>query len=203
MSRVGGIILCGGESKRMGKPKAWLPFGDEVMLHRVARILGTVVQPLVVAAAPDQDLPPLPADISLARDAERGRGPLAGLATGLAALSGKCDAAFLSGCDVPFLQGAFVQRMVELLGHYAVCVLREGDLYHPLAAVYRLDVYDAAQRLIAANRLRPVFLFEEVPTRIVSPHEVADVDPELRSLRNLNTWKDYEAAIKDMDLQTQ
>ena len=52
---IGGIVLCGGESRRMGRPKAWLPFGDELMLQRVVRILGEVVNPIVVVAAPGQD----------------------------------------------------------------------------------------------------------------------------------------------------
>ena len=33
--RFGGGVLCGGESRRMGRPKAWLAFGNEVMLQRV------------------------------------------------------------------------------------------------------------------------------------------------------------------------
>ena len=58
---VGGIVLCGGQSSRMGRPKALLPFGPEVMLERVVRILSAVARPIVVVAAPDQELPPLPA----------------------------------------------------------------------------------------------------------------------------------------------
>ena len=62
MTRVGGIILCGGQSKRMGRPKAWLPFGDELMLPRVARLLREAVEPVVVVAAPGQDLEHIPGD---------------------------------------------------------------------------------------------------------------------------------------------
>ena len=54
---IGGVILCGGESRRMGRPKAWLPFGPETLLQRVVRLIGEVVNPLVVVAAPDQDVP--------------------------------------------------------------------------------------------------------------------------------------------------
>lgn len=78
-----GIILCGGQSKRMGQPKAWLPFLGERMLPRVVRLLGQVVAPLVVVAAPDQELPPLPAEVTVVRDEEKGWGPLMGLAVGL------------------------------------------------------------------------------------------------------------------------
>src|SRR5436190_24097069 len=152
---TGGIILCGGQSRRMGTPKAGLPFGDELMLPRVVRLLSQVVAPIVVVAAPEQDVPPLPSHINIVRDEERNRGPLQGLAAGLAALRGHADAAYLSSCDVPFLQPAFVRRLIELLGDHAICVPRIGDYHHPLAAVYRIDVEDTVRRLLAKNRLRP------------------------------------------------
>src|SRR5207253_5148059 len=136
--RVAGILLCGGQSKRMGRPKAWLPFGEELMLPRVARLLSEVASPLVVVAAPGQDVPPLPADVAIVRDEEKGRGPLQGLAAGLQALDGKADAAYHSSCDVPFLQPAFVRRMIELLGDHVICVPRVGEHHHPLAAAYRI-----------------------------------------------------------------
>src|SRR5258708_11619485 len=85
---VAGIVLCGGQSKRMGRPKAWLPFGPEVMLQRVVRMLSEVVAPIIVVAAPDQDVPALPAGVVVVRDEERGRGPLQGLAAGLNGLRG-------------------------------------------------------------------------------------------------------------------
>jgi molybdopterin-guanine dinucleotide biosynthesis protein A len=188
---VGGVVLCGGRSSRMGRPKAWLPFGDELMLQRVVRVLGEVVNPVVVVAAPGQDVPPLPAGVEIVRDEVEGRGPLQGLAAGLAALEGKADAAYLSSCDVPLLTAVFVRRMIELLGENSISVPQVDGYLHPLAAVYRLSVRPVVADLLAAGRLRPVFLFDAVPTRIVAPGELAD----LQSLRNLNTPEDYAAAL--------
>jgi molybdopterin-guanine dinucleotide biosynthesis protein A len=193
--RVGGIILCGGLSRRMGHSKAWLPFGAETLLQRVVRLLGEAVTPLVVVAAPDQMLPGLPAGVDVARDEKEGRGPLQGLAAGLAALQGRADAAYVSGCDVPFLKPAFILRIIELLGEAAICVPKVGEYYHPLAAVYRLSVMNAAHELLSANRLRPVFLYEIVATRVVAALELMDVDPEFATLRNVNDPRDYEAAL--------
>ena len=198
MMRTGGIVLCGGQSRRMGRPKAWLPFASEIMLPRVVRLLGEAVAPVVVVAAPDQDLPPMPAGVEVVRDEEKGRGPLQGLAAGLAALRGRADAAYLSSCDVPFLRPAFVRRLVDLLGEHAICVPRVGEYHHPLAAVYRVDVADAVARLLAEDRLRPFFLFEAVPTRVVGEAELTDVDPTFQTLRNLNTPEDYEAALREV-----
>src|SRR5690349_7691008 len=106
MLRTAGIVLCGGQSSRMGKPKAWLPFAGEIMLPRVVRLLAEAVTPIVVVAAPGQDVPELPAGVDVVRDPERGRGPLQGLAAGLEALTGRADAAYLSSCDVPLLRPA-------------------------------------------------------------------------------------------------
>lgn len=195
--RVGGIVLCGGESKRMGRPKAWLPFKGEFMLPRVVRLLSEAAAPIVVVAAPDQDIPALPDGIDLVRDAKKGRGPLQGLVAGLEALAGRSDAAYLSSCDVPLLAPAFVRRLISLLADYTICVPRVGDYHHPLAAVYRLSVAPTVRRLLDANRLRPVYLFDEERTRVVEPHELADVDPHFQSLRNLNTPEDYEAALRE------
>jgi molybdopterin-guanine dinucleotide biosynthesis protein A len=196
---VGGIVLCGGQSKRMGRPKAWLPFAGETMLARVVRLLGEAVQPIVVVAAPDQEVPPLAAGVTVVRDEEKGRGPLQGLAAGLAALRGRADAAYLSSCDVPFLRPAFVRRLIELMGDNHICVPQVGEHHHPLAAVYRIDVAPVVARLLAEDRLRPFFLFQEVPTRVVSADELADVDPTFQTLRNLNTPEDYEAALREAD----
>jgi molybdopterin-guanine dinucleotide biosynthesis protein A len=194
---VAGVVLCGGQSSRMGRPKAWLPFAGETMLGRVVRLLGTVAAPIVVVAAPEQDVPPVPAGVEVVRDPRRGRGPLQGLAAGLEALAGRAEAAYVSSCDVPLLRPGFVERLVELLGDHSIAVPDVGGYRHPLAAVYRVEVLAVVQRLLAEDRLRPAFLFDEVPTRFVSEQELADVDPGLQTLRNLNTPEEYEAALRE------
>jgi molybdopterin-guanine dinucleotide biosynthesis protein A len=198
MTRIGGVVLCGGQSSRMGRPKAWLPLGSELMLPRVVRLLGAATEPVVVVAAAGQNLPLLTAQIEIIRDAEPGRGPLQGLTNGLEALRGRADAAYVSSCDVPFLRPAFVRRLVELLGDFAICAPEIGGYRHPLAAVYRIEVAAVAARLLAEDRLRPAFLFDEVPTRIVQPEELTAVDPTFQSLRNLNSPAEYEAALREL-----
>jgi molybdopterin-guanine dinucleotide biosynthesis protein A len=59
-------------------------------------------------------------------------------------------------------------------------------------------VVDVVTRLLAEDRLRPFFLFEAVPTRVVEAAELADVDPTFQTLRNLNSLEDYEAAARDL-----
>jgi molybdopterin-guanine dinucleotide biosynthesis protein A len=196
--RSAGIVLCGGKSSRMGRPKAWLPFGAELLLQRVVRVLSQVVEPVVVVAAPNQDVPPLPAAVRVVRDEQEHLGPLAGLAGGLAALGDQADAAYLSSCDVPFLMPGFVGRIMDLLGDASVAMPMVDGFLHPLAGVYRKACLSVAQELVGARRLRPVFLRDALPTRIVTASQLQDVDPLLQSLRNLNTPEEYEAALREL-----
>jgi molybdopterin-guanine dinucleotide biosynthesis protein A len=201
MTTAGGVVLCGGKSTRMGVPKATLPFGPETMLQRVVRLLGTVVSPIVVVAAREQPLPPLPEDIAVTRDEREQRGPLEGLRAGLKALPNSVEVAYITSCDVPLLEPAFVERMIELLSDHDIAVMEIDGFPHPLSAVYRRDTLPHVEALLEKDKLRPVFLFDAVRTRRVRPEEMLSADPQLRTLRNLNTREDYLAALSEAGYQ--
>jgi molybdopterin-guanine dinucleotide biosynthesis protein A len=181
----------------MGRDKATLPFGPDLMLQRVVRLIGEAVpiNDVVVVAAPNQSLPVLPADVTVARDPQEFRGPLQGLATGLCALENRIDAVYATGCDVPLLAPAFVDRMFDLLDDQDIVVPFDGEYHHPLAAVYRPTVLTQVEHLLSTRRMSPRFLFDEVPTRKVPVAELRAVDPTLSSLENLNHEADYLAAL--------
>jgi molybdopterin-guanine dinucleotide biosynthesis protein A len=199
--RFGGIVLCGGKSTRMGRPKLSLPFGGETMLARVVRIVGEVVSPVVVVAAPEQELPNLPAGTLVTRDEVQNQGPIGGLAAGLAALRTRAEAAYVSSCDVPLLEATFIRAMVEALGTHELAIPRDGEYHHPLAAVYRTALEPRIGRLIAEGRLRPLFLVQESDARIVDVSELRAVDSTLSSLRNANTPEEYRAALRAAGLE--
>jgi len=193
---AGGIVLCGGKSSRMGRPKAWLPFGPEVLLQRIVRILDAVVGPLVVVAAPDQELPDLPDHVLVTRDELPGRGPLEGLSAGLHALPESTTVAYLSACDVPFLNYPFINKLISDLGDADIAVPFADGHYHPLAAVYRTSIISQVDRLLNQDRLRPFFLFDKVNTIRISETQLRKVDPELDCLQNLNQLSDYHLALE-------
>ncbi|MBW3540668.1 MAG: NTP transferase domain-containing protein [Planctomycetes bacterium] len=179
----------------MGRPKALLPFGPEVMLQRVVRIVGTVVRPVAVVAAPEQELPPLPDETLVVRDEREGLGPLAGLAVGLAALAGRARAAYASSCDVPLLSPEFVRAVCERLGGHELAIPHDGQYHHPLAAVYRTSLAELAAALVAAGTLRPVALIDAADAHVFDVAELRSADPQLASLRNANRPEDYRDAL--------
>ena len=202
MAEVAGIVLAGGRSTRMGEPKAALEWHGSTLLRRVSGIVGRAVGgPVVVVRAPGQALPPLPAGVEITEDAREGRGPLQGLAAGLAALDGRADVAFLSSTDVPFLHPAFVRRVVAALGDDTDVVLPHARGFaQPLAAAYRASLRPLLDELLAADRLRPAFLFEACRvTRLdddalLADRALAALDGQLDSVVNLNEPGEYAAA---------
>jgi molybdopterin-guanine dinucleotide biosynthesis protein A len=199
--QIGAVVVCGGESRRMGRPKALLPFGSELLLERVVRLAGEVARPVVVVAAPGQELPQLAADVRIVRDSIAGRGPLQGLAAGLAALPDSVELAFATATDVPFLEPAWITRLAALIENHDLVIPKIGGYLHPLAALYRKRaVLAAIEELLRADRLRLMLLVETVKSRVVDETEMRVVDPDLRTLRNLNHPDDYDRALQDAGL---
>jgi molybdopterin-guanine dinucleotide biosynthesis protein A len=203
-SKKGAIILCGGKSSRMGRDKATLPFGPELMLQRIVRLLSEEVDSsaIVVVSAKGQLLPPLPPEIRVVCDENPGRGPLEGLAAGLKAMPDHVEAVYATSCDVPLMATSFVRAIFDHLGDHEIAVPVEGQFHHPLAAVYRPRVLAVVQQLLAANKLRPRFLFDEVDTMEVDVESLRVFDPTLLTLMNLNHPEDYEKALKQLENRT-
>lgn len=197
MSRRAGIVLAGGRSSRMGRPKGELPWGETTLAGHVVGVVASAIDgPVVVVHARGQALPDLGPDIETAIDALPGRGPLEGLAAGLRAVAGRADAVYVSATDVPFLSAPFIRLVLAALDddrQAAVPVVAER--MYPLSAAYRLDVLSVAERLLVEGRRRATDLLEEVDVRWLDEPTLRVADPELGSLVNVNTPEDYERAL--------
>ena len=102
------------------------------MLEHMVGRLGQSLDPVVVVAAPEQQLPTLPTDILVVRDIHTDSGPLAGIHTGLVAMAPHADIAYVTACDAPFLQTALVNEMVNRLGSADLAIPRGRRLPSPV-----------------------------------------------------------------------
>jgi molybdenum cofactor guanylyltransferase len=199
-----GVVLAGGRSSRMGTPKAALEWHGSTLLRRTVGILARVTNgPVVVVRAHGQDLPDLPKGTLITDDPREGKGPVQGIAAGLAALRGRADIAFISSTDMPFLHPAFIRRVLRVLDDSEttdVALPLARGYKQPLAAAYRVSLADIAERLVKEDRLRPAFLFGECVVEQLDDEALkrdpvlAALDPGLDSVVNVNTPADYQAA---------
>jgi len=201
---LGGVILAGGRSSRMGTPKSALEWHGSTLLHRTVGIVARATGgPVAVVRASGQDLPALPKGTIVVDDPREGKGPVQGIAAGLAALAGQADSAFVTSTDLPFLHPAFISRVLSVLsepGGPDVALPVARGYQQPLAAAYRTGLAELAERLVKEDRLRPAFLFAECSVArlddaaLLANPVLAALDPDLDSVLNVNTPGDYQAA---------
>jgi molybdopterin-guanine dinucleotide biosynthesis protein A len=199
-----GVVLAGGRSSRMGRPKAALEWHGSTLLHRTAALLArTVDGPVLVVAAPDQELPELPPGVEVVADPVEGQGPMRGLATGLTALEGRATTAFVCSTDLPFLHPALVRRVLRGFADPETdVVLPVARGYRqPLAAGYRTALAGLVEKLLGEGDLRPGMLLRHCRVAqlddgaLLADADLARLDPALDSLVNVNEPDDYSAAL--------
>ncbi|MGA2879626.1 MAG: nucleotidyltransferase family protein [Bryobacteraceae bacterium] len=112
---IGGIILSGGASRRMGTPKALLLFQDETFLDRLIRVFGRVCDPIIVVVGEHAD--PIRSGIQRGRDVlfavnpDPERGMLSSLQCGLALVPSNADAAMFLPVDHPNIEASTIETL--------------------------------------------------------------------------------------------
>jgi molybdopterin-guanine dinucleotide biosynthesis protein A len=201
MAATGAVVLAGGRSSRMGEAKAGLEWHGSTLLRRVVGLVGRGVDgPVLVVRAPGQPLPPLPPAVDVVDDAHEGRGPLQGIATGLAALAGSTPSAFVCSTDLPFLHPRFIRCVVAALGDGDVALPVVRGFRQPLAATYRTALHTTATALLAQDRSRASFLLEGAVVTVLDDDalltdaRLRQVDPCLASVDGVNDRTEYDHA---------
>jgi molybdopterin-guanine dinucleotide biosynthesis protein A len=191
------VVLAGGKSSRMGRPKALLPFGAEPLIVHIVRALKRIFAEIVVVAAPGQEMPALP--VKLVRDDVAYQGPVGGIYYGLKAAGGEFS--FVTSCDVAFVNSRLISYLISQISQYDVVVPYWQDRFQPLHAVYRRSVLPLLESQLQRGELRPVYLFDKVRTCRVGEEEIRSFDPQGLSFFNMNTPADYQEALERWDLR--
>jgi molybdenum cofactor guanylyltransferase len=186
------VVLAGGKSSRMGRPKALLEFDGQPLISRLVTTLAPLFADVVVVAAPGQEFPEMP--ITLVRDEISYQGPVGGLCYGLRAARG--EICFVTSCDAVFLKTSLIERLVSRIVEHDVVVPCWHGRLQPLHAVYRRSVLPLLEGQLARGELRPVYLFEKVRTLQIDEEEIRRFDPDGDSFFNMNTPEDYADALK-------
>ncbi|WP_155772014.1 molybdenum cofactor guanylyltransferase [Mycobacterium asiaticum] len=185
------VVLAGGESRRMGRDKATLPVpgGSTTLVEHVVSVVAQRCSPVYVMAAPGQPLPALP--VPILRDEMRGLGPLPATGRGLreAAAAG-AQLAFVSAVDMPSLTTDLIDELARLaVETNAEIVMPWDGRSHYLAAVYRTDLADRIDALVAGGARRMSALIDASDSQQI-------VMPESAALTNVNTEADLRTPVR-------
>jgi molybdenum cofactor guanylyltransferase len=185
--RVGAIVLAGGRSSRFGRDKLAEPIDGRPMLEHAIDAVSKVATEVVVVAAPD-GAQRIPSGVTVARDRRAFEGPLAGLATGLAAFDPQVEHVVVVGGDMPTLVPAVLARLLDLVDRADAVILEDDAGPRPLPmAARRSIVQPIVDRLLASGERRLRALLAELDA-VVAIHPAiwrAD-DPTGETLRDVD-----------------
>ena len=201
---IAAIVLCGGESSRMGFDKFRLPLGDRTFLECVVEKLATVVDGPIIAAASERTAGEV-AKIKDAMNEERFQivvdqrndsGPMEGIRVGLDAAGQVARWAFVTSCDVPLICPevlGVLQNSIDEIDSPEVeaAMPTSPKRIFGMTAIYRCDVVAKIADMIERRQLRVSDLATELKTQRISVEEIRKADPELDSMKNLNSPSDY------------
>jgi molybdopterin-guanine dinucleotide biosynthesis protein A len=176
------LVLAGGISRRMGRPKAWLPVGDTTLVRWVAAGLAPAFSEVMVAfAEPEQIEELIPHRVVF--DRKVSAGPLAGLEAGLTAA--RNEITFAVACDMPYVTQAVAQIAVAAVQGCDAAIPRTGGRPEPVCAAYRRSALPAITAALDAGRYKAAEVIEELDVTWLE-----GLDPQL--FRSLNTPEDFE-----------
>ncbi|HLA19559.1 MAG TPA: molybdenum cofactor guanylyltransferase [Dehalococcoidia bacterium] len=192
MEPLDGIVLAGGQSRRLGIDKALLSLGGAPLLQTVVQRVSQVCPRVIVAVDRPGRYRRLGLAARFVADASPGLGPLAGLQSGLRACS--TEYAFVVACDLPFLNVELLRYMAGLPRSYQALLPRSAGRDHPLHAVYARSCLPEVDALLAAGGGSMKHLLDRLDVRRLDDRDLRRIDPDGLSLLNLNEEPDLERA---------
>ncbi|MBI5249479.1 MAG: molybdenum cofactor guanylyltransferase [Desulfomonile tiedjei] len=173
-----------------GVKKALLRIHGQTIIEMAASVLSRVFSEIFIITNSPEDFGFL--GFPMHRDLIPGKGSLGGLYTGLSQCAGNW--AFLVACDMPFLNAKVIEHMVQLTSDADVVIPRISGMLEPLHAIYSKACLPHIEKLLAEGDLKILNFLDKVKINEVCEEELAQFDPELRFIINLNTPQDLENA---------
>jgi len=187
---ITGVILAGGQSRRMGQNKALMSLGGKRLVDRVVAVMREVFHDHLLVT----NTPEVYADLGLpmARDVWPEKGSLGGVYSAIYHVP--TPYCLVVACDMPFLNAAVLRYLMTQIADYDVIIPDVLDELQTLHAIYSKACLPPIERCLTANRLRIVGFFPEVRVRRVTASELQPYDPHLLAFQNLNTPEEFQAA---------
>ncbi len=182
------LVLAGGESRRMGRTKAWLQVGETTLVRWVTERLAPVFSEVVVSfAEPEQVQHLLP--YRLVFDRKPSAGPLAGLEAGLS--TARNEIIFAVACDMPYVTRELAEMAVVACRGCDAAIPKIEGRPEPACAAYRRSALPAITAALDAGHNKASDLAEQLDVTWLE-----GIDPAL--FRSLNDPDDYERFRREL-----
>jgi len=184
---VAGVILAGGESRRMRSNKALLEINGERMIEKAYRRMAELFEEVLLVTNSPEVYDFIPC--RKVSDIYPGMGPLGGIHAALSYCS--AERAFVTACDMPDLNSELIRELCRMPDGGDVVIPETPGGLEPLHSVYSKSCLPKMEKMLAGGERRVLSFFDLAQVRLVPRGRIALLDPEYASFRNINTPEDY------------
>jgi molybdopterin-guanine dinucleotide biosynthesis protein A len=166
-SGITGIILAGGQGRRMGMEKGLVSLGGKPMITFPLKVLSELCDEILISAnTADYDYLGHPVIPDLVSNA----GPMAGIWSCL--LHSKNEINLVAGCDMPFLTNDLYRQILDNRASSLISVPGYGQgRYEPMCGYYHRSVIPAMKKFMETGNLKLPDFFAMVPFRMFPSEE--------------------------------
>ena len=194
------IVLCGGQSRRMGRDKGSLIIQDKPMIKHVLSTLNHIIDEVVIVLNDKERIDKYsefinPQDytytITFCEDKIKNKGPMPGIMTGLENI--ESDYALILPCDSPYVSKKYIQTIFSEIDDDYQAIVPYHDIENkirtsePLHSVYNKNVIPEIEKLVNEDILHIKGLIEKIDTKFVL---IDNKKIEKKEFKNLNRPED-------------
>lgn len=190
LRELSAIVLAGGQSRRLGRDKALLPWKGRTLIEHIVAQLTELSDDVLVITGTERRYQEL-LDVPIFADEIKNIGPMGGLYTGLT--HARSEYSLIVACDMPLLTRAIIDLLRSELDSSVRAVVPEVQGHRvPTLAIYHKECLAVIERLLTQGITALQALLDSAPTKVIPETQLRIIDPELRAFTNLNTLEDWE-----------
>ncbi|MBO8171458.1 MAG: molybdenum cofactor guanylyltransferase [Bacillaceae bacterium] len=187
------ILLAGGSSRRMGRNKAVMPVGGVPVTERILNRMSPLFSEIIIVSGEPGLFREYPVTVITDVDEFAGRGPLAGIYSGMA--GSRHDRLFVSACDMPFVSSELAAYLLEQLDDETDAVVPvAGGKVHPLFSAWHRRIQSELEQTLREKQYRMIDFLDRIRVKNVAEHAFRHLADPDKALMNVNTPVDLKKA---------
>ena len=197
---ITGLVLAGGQSKRMGKDKAFLKFQGKTFLRNILESLDKYCSQIVIVinkkeSLYENEIKNLDAEITFVKDKYPYKGPLNGILSSLEFI--KNELVYITPCDTPLLNPEIIPYFAQIINGYDAVIPDVKGKIQPLNALYKKTALKMSKQVFEKENKKSLMAFlEKLNIKHVNEKDIQKIDKNLYSYFSVNTPESYQSLLQ-------
>ncbi|WP_457622686.1 molybdenum cofactor guanylyltransferase [Persephonella sp.] len=194
---ITGIVLAGGESKRMGRDKAFLELCGKTFLRHILEKLDTQCSQIIISGNKEESLYiretfNLKSEFVFVKDIDPYSGPLNGIISCIDHI--KHNYIFISTCDTPLLKPEIIPILLKEIEDFEAVIPVIKDKFQPLNTIYTRSAILKGKKAYHEKKIRSLHKWINlIRHKKIFEDKILEIDKDLSSYLSVNTPQLYEA----------